>query len=86
MITVYAYISAKFESSFIVKLLDADGYILSAFECYSYKKAPEIAQKFAPPSADLIWLANPWGSDEFKLAHQKSKRVSNFSGAALNAG
>lgn len=80
---IYAYIAVKFENSFIVKLMDPRGYILSAFECYSYRKAPEISQKFAPPGYEVIWLANPWGSDEFRSAHAKSKLVSSFSSAAL---
>lgn len=57
-----AYKSGQFENSFIVTILAEDGYLITKFECYSYKKAPEIAQKLCPGHY-VEWVANPWGNE-----------------------
>jgi len=78
---VFAYAHPKFESSFVVQIITMEGFILDAFECYSYKKAPEIAQMRAErlsPGCDLQWLSEPWLSGEFKDAKRKYRTNYNL--------
>lgn len=64
----YGWIATKFDTGFIVKIISEDGYLLSAFEGRSFKKAPEIAQKFCPKNYSLEWLSQPWSNQSFKNA------------------
>jgi len=71
----YAYISSRMETGFIVKIISQSGTLLTAFEAFSYKKAPEFAQKYADKAGlEIQWLTNPWASSEFKTAIDSYER------------
>ena len=63
-----AYMKIKFENSFLVSV-DAEDGSRFKFECYSYKKAPEIAHKLFP-HLDIKWVPKFWEDDVYSACKQ----------------
>lgn len=82
---IYGFISAKFDSGVIVKLLREDGSLLEAFEVNRLDKVKELAGKWAKRyGVNFEWLDRPWSDDEFLKAKRRYENAWNcdFNGRA----
>ena len=55
---IYAFKTLDFRSSFLVHILAEDGTLINVHEFRSYKKAPELLQKWF--GNDLEFVKDPW--------------------------
>ncbi len=57
----FAYVSCRFETELLIKIMDFNGGILHYFTCWNYKKAPEFAQSWGDRHGyKITWKPNPW--------------------------
>lgn len=72
---VFGFISGKYDTGFLVKLLHIDGHLINALEIYQYDKIKEVSQKFCPKDCDYEWLDAPWNNNDFKMAVKNYEEI-----------
>lgn len=79
MIEAFAYVSSKFESDMMIKIMDYKGNILTMFTCWSYKKAPEFATKWGIKAGyNINWIANPWANADVATSIKMYEESTGF--------